>query len=90
MKPPMKLTPRPIKLMPWPMKPLIESMGLKPTKTMRQRAAKADKPKQKRPKAMVSPKAMVRLQAKLWPKRPFGFAVAVFTPSQHILQSLQK
>jgi hypothetical protein len=46
----MKLMPRPMKLT----KPLIE--------TMSQRAAKADKPKLKRPKAMI------RLKAKLWPK----------------------
>ena len=43
-RPPMKLTLK-------PMKPLIETMGPKPTKTMSQRAAKADKPKLKRPKA---------------------------------------
>jgi hypothetical protein len=49
-KPPMKQTPRPMK----PTKPLIE--------TMSQRAAKADKLKLKRPKAMIRPKA------ELWPK----------------------
>ncbi len=113
MKLPMKLTLR-------PMKPLIDTMGPKLTKTMSRRAAKADKPKLKMPKAMIRPKAMVRpkaklwpkamirpkaklrpkamirpkamvsLKAKLWPKRPFGFAIAAFTPSQNILKSLQK
>jgi hypothetical protein len=35
---------------------------------MSRRAAKADKPNLKRPKAMIRPKAMVRPKAKLWSK----------------------
>jgi hypothetical protein len=109
--PPRLTRPKPTKLMKLtlrPMKQLIEMMGPKQTKTMSQSTAKADKPKLKRPKAMIwpkpmirlkaklwpkaviRPKAMVRPKAKLWPKRPFGFAVTAFTPSQNILQSLQK
>jgi hypothetical protein len=49
-----------------------------------------------RPKAVVRlkakfwPKAEIRPKAKLQPKRPFGIAVAPFTPSRNILQLSQK
>jgi hypothetical protein len=43
-----------------PTKPLIE--------TMSQRAAKANKPKLKRPKAMIRPKAKLWPKAVIWPK----------------------
>ena len=43
-----------------------------------------------RPKAKFWPKAEIRPNAKSRPKRPFGIAVAPFTPSRNILQSSQK